>query len=67
MPPESVIHPKRQKDSDYLDACRSKRNIVEYDYVGGVTENDANEVIDFARGLKEEVKIWLEREHPELA
>jgi len=52
---------------NYLDACRSKRNIVEYDYIGGVTENDANELIDFVKDLKDEVERWLEREHPELA
>lgn len=53
--------------ANYLDACRSKRNIVEYDYIGGVTENDANELVDFVKDLKDEVERWLEREHPELA
>jgi hypothetical protein len=40
---------------------------VEYDYIEGVTENDANELIDFVKDLKDEVERWLEREHPELA
>ena len=53
--------------ANYLDTCRSKRNIVEYDYIGGVTENDANELIDFVKDLKHEVQRWLERQHPELA
>jgi len=53
--------------ANHLDACRSKRNIVEYDYIGGVTENDANELVDFVKDLKDEVERWLEREHPELA
>jgi len=56
---------ERKDDANYLDACRSKRNIVEYDYIGGVTENDANELIDFVKDLKHEVERWLEREHPE--
>jgi len=37
----------RKADADYLDACRSKRNIVEYDYVGAVTEDDVHELIEF--------------------
>jgi hypothetical protein len=31
-------------DAKYLDTCRNKRNIVEYDYVGGVTEEDVEEL-----------------------
>lgn len=62
-----ILGQDRKKDVSYLDACRSKRNIVEYDYTGSVTEKDANELIDFARDLKEEVEMWLERVHPDLA
>lgn len=38
-----ILGPERRDDANYLDTCRSKRNIVEYDYVGAVTENDVNE------------------------
>ena len=62
-----ILGPDRKNDANYLDACRSKRNIVEYDYIGGVTENDVNELIDFVKGLRDDVERWLEREHPELA
>jgi hypothetical protein len=62
-----ILGSERKKDSNYLDACRSKRNIVEYDYVGGVTENDADELIGFVRELKDEIETWLEEKHPELA
>ena len=40
--------------------------LIEYDFIGGVTENDVNEFIDFVKDLKDEVDRWLEREHPEL-
>ena len=40
---------------------------VEYDYVGSVTQNDADELIVFAKYLKDEVETWLEEKHPELA
>jgi hypothetical protein len=32
-----------------------------------VTHNDADELIAFAKGLKDEVETWLEEKHPELA
>jgi hypothetical protein len=51
---------------DYLDACRSKRNIVEYDYVGAVTEDDVRELIEFVKELKTSVLNWLRENHPEL-
>ncbi len=62
-----IIGPGRKKDTFYLDACRAKRNVVEYDYVGAVTQNDADELIEFVKALKGEVETWLEEKHPELA
>jgi len=62
-----ILGSKRKGDAQYLDACRAKRNVVEYDYVGSVTQNDADELIAFAEGLKDEVETWLEEKHPELA
>ena len=62
-----IFGPERKNDANYLDICRSKRNIVEYDRIGGITENDVNELIDFVKDLKNEVERWLEREHRELA
>ena len=43
-----------------------KRNVVEYDYVGGATDDDANELVGFAADLKEEVLIWIKNNHPQL-
>jgi len=56
----------RKEDAKYLDSCRIKRNVVEYDYVGGATEDDANELIEFAEDLREDVLIWLKNNHPQL-
>jgi hypothetical protein len=55
----------RERDAKYLDACRMKRNVVEYDYVGGATEDDANELVGFAADLKEEVLTWIKNHHPQ--
>jgi hypothetical protein len=59
-----ILGPERRDDANYLDTCRSKRNIVEYDYVGAVTENDVNELIEFTKELKNDVYDWLKRQHP---
>jgi hypothetical protein len=61
-----VLGDKKSGDAQYLEACRKKRNAVEYDYVGGASENDAAELLDFVKALREEVLAWLKRKHPEL-
>lgn len=61
-----ILGENRKADADYLDACRSKRNIVEYDYVGAVTEDDVHELIEFVKELKNSVLDWLRENHPEL-
>ena len=55
---------KHEKDAKYLDTCRNKRNVVEYGYVGGVTEEDVDELIAFVKELHTEVIQWLKKNHP---
>jgi uncharacterized protein (UPF0332 family) len=59
-----ILGPERKADAEYLDKCREKRNIAEYDYVGEVTLDEANELIDFAKELRTEVLAWLKKNHP---
>lgn len=61
-----IMGNRRDSDADYLDACRSKRNIVEYDYAGGASESEAEELYNFIRELKDDVINWLKSNHPEL-
>lgn len=61
-----VLGPEKEDDADYLDSCRSKRNTVEYDCVGGATNSEANELIVFVTELKQEVMEWIKEKHPEL-
>ncbi len=56
-----ILGDRWQDDANYLDTCRIKRNTVEYDYVGGATDKDANELIEFVEDLKAEVLKWLEK------
>ena len=50
-----ILGKSKDDDADYLESCRTKRNIVEYDYVGGTTEAEANELIKFVLELKNDV------------
>lgn len=61
-----ILGKTRKKDTAYLDACRSRRNTLEYDYVGGVTEEDVEELIEFVEGFKTEVLTWLNEHHSDL-
>ncbi len=61
-----ILGENRKADADYLDACRSKRNIVEYDYVGAVTEDDVRELSEFVKDFRNSVLDWLRENHPEL-
>ena len=59
-----ILGNNHETDAKYLDTCRNKRNVVEYDYVGGVTEEDVDELIAFVKELREEVIQWLRENHP---
>jgi hypothetical protein len=61
-----ILGETRKADAEYLDDCRKKRNIVEYDYVGGASESDADELIKFVKEFRGEVIAWLKEKHPEL-
>jgi len=61
-----ILGSNRKKDAEYLEACRKKRNIVEYDYVGGATEDDVKELITFIIELRKDVVEWLRKNHPQL-
>jgi hypothetical protein len=61
-----ILGKKHEQDSKYLDTCRNKRNVTEYDYAGGITEDDVAELIGYVNELRDEVLRWLNENHPEL-
>ena len=61
-----ILGETKKADAQYLDACRKKRNIVEYDYAGGASAADADELIAFIKGFKDAVIAWLQKQHPGL-
>lgn len=61
-----TLGPHRKADAEYLDACRIKRNHVEYDYVEGASATEAKELLDFVRELRVEVLDRLHENYPSL-
>lgn len=61
-----ILGNEHQDDAAYLDSCRAKRNLVEYDMAGRTSSDEANELIGFAKDLHVDVKAWLKKEHPSL-
>ncbi len=53
-------------EARYLDTCRNKRNIADYEYVGNVTEHDVEELIGFVRELRAAVLDWLSKNQSHL-
>jgi hypothetical protein len=61
-----ILGHQRHDDSDYLDTCRAKRNIAEYDSAGTVSQSEADELRSFVHELRRDVIDWLRVHHPEL-
>ncbi len=57
---------ERRADAEYLDSCRIKRNHVEYDYIDGASESEANELLLFAKELRRDVVEKLSGKYPDL-
>ena len=62
-----ILGSDRKADAEYLETCRKKRNIVEYNYVGGATDDEVNELISFVKKLRSGVLGWLRENHPQLS
>jgi hypothetical protein len=54
-----ILGPERKADAEYLEACRIKRNKVEYDTIDQATPDQAAELVKFVVELREEVIAFL--------
>ncbi len=61
-----ILGEQHRPNVDYLDACRMKRNVVEYDRIGGATGDDVAELVAFTTELRSEVLAWPRGNHPGL-
>ena len=49
-----------------FDTFRKKRNVSEYDRAGTASDQEAAEMFELARKLRQGITKWLKAEHPEL-
>ena len=61
-----ILGADRSDDANYLDTCRRKRNELEYERAGVVSEGEATELVEFCRKLRTAVLEWLKKVHPTL-
>ena len=53
--------------ADYFDACRRKRNVIDYDNSSVSTETEASELLGKAAEFRGFVETWIRSTHPDLA
>ena len=53
--------------SAYFDGCRMKRNASEYDFAGGVSDADANGLLETVQQFAIDAEAWVKTHHPKLA
>jgi len=63
---QEVLGAEKADAVAYLELCRVKRNTVEYDMAGVVSESEAIELIEFATEFRTEVLNWLTMHHRNL-
>jgi hypothetical protein len=61
-----ILGSDRAQDAKYLDDCRLKRNLAQYESAGVVSKNEAGDLISFVKTLRSDVLDWLRLHHPEL-
>jgi len=67
---QSLIHTlgKEYKEMrDYLDSCRSKRNISDYDRAGAISQQEVNELIEATNELYAALRLWVTSNYPHYA
>ncbi len=58
-----ILGPEREDEAVYLDACRMKRNTLEYDNAGVTSEQDAAELLNYVLELRDVIIEWLKHKH----
>jgi len=54
------------EDVDFFDRCRRRRHQSIYERAGVAQPRDADDLLGAAKRLREEVREWLKRNHPNL-
>ncbi len=56
---------KYNETRDYLNACRVKRNISDYDVAGTISTQEVSELSEAAQELFNELSMWLGKNYPQ--
>jgi hypothetical protein len=51
---------------DFFEACRRKRNVIDYDHASVTTHTEAEEIFAEAQAFFELVERWIAANHPKL-
>lgn len=52
--------------AEYLELCRTKRNVSTYDRRGEITDAETEELLSEAERFLTQVREWIADHHPEL-
>jgi hypothetical protein len=52
---------------DFFEACRRKRNVIDYDHASVATHTEAEEIVKEAKDFFELVERWIVANRPKLA
>ncbi|HXF28307.1 MAG TPA: hypothetical protein VN457_00525, partial [Chlamydiales bacterium] len=55
-----------KKRTSYFNACRSKRNVTDYDFAGSISDIEVAELFSEVRLFHKEVLSWLQKHHSSL-
>lgn len=61
-----ALGPSTSKPLDFFDACRRKRNVIDYDHASVATHTEAEEIVAEAKYFLELVERWVAANHPKL-
>ena len=51
---------------DFFEACRRKRNVIDYDHASVATHTEAEEIVAETKDFFELVQRWIAANHPKL-
>jgi hypothetical protein len=52
---------------DFFEACRRKRNVIDYDHASVATHTEAEEIVAEANDFFELVEVWIAANYPQFA
>lgn len=59
-----ILGKTEAETADYFDSCRIKRNSVDYDLAGIVSEKEFNELAQEAKRFYNFIKTWIKEHYP---